>query len=54
MNKCIPEVYMSWAKMIHPDLQALEKRDTFLSDKDDVQNIEFIDGEIHADINMEN
>lgn len=43
------ELSMSWNDFIHPDMEAVERRDEFLN-SNLCENIEFVDGEIHADI----
>ena len=40
---------MSWNDFIHPDMEAVERRDEFLN-SNLCENIEFVDVEIHADI----
>lgn len=42
------ELSMSWNDFIHPDMEAIERRDEFLN-SNLCKNIEFVDGEIHAD-----
>ncbi len=43
------ELSISWKEFIHPDMNAIRRRDEFLN-SNICENIEFIDGEIHADI----
>ena len=42
------ELSMSWNDFIHPDMEAIERRDEFLN-SNLCENIEFVDGEIHTD-----
>lgn len=42
---------MSWNNFIHPDMEAIERRDEFLNSIL-CKNIEFVDGEIHADVSI--
>ena len=46
------EPTISFNELIHPDMDAIAKRDAFLSDREDVRNVEFVNGEIHADIDL--
>ena len=41
------ELSISWNELIHPDMDAIRRRDEFLN-SNMCENIEFIDGEIHA------
>lgn len=43
------ELSISWNELIHPDMDAIRRRDEFLN-SNMCENIEFIDGEIHADL----
>lgn len=43
------ELSISWECLIHPDMEAIRRRDEFLN-SNLCENIEFIGGEIHADI----
>ena len=46
------EQKISFNELIHPDMEAIAKRDAFLSDREDIRNVEFVNGEIHADIDL--
>ena len=43
------ELSISWNELIHPDMDAIRRRDEFLN-SNMCENIEFIDEEIHADL----
>lgn len=45
------ELSITWEQFTHPDMEAIRRRDEFLNSAM-CENIEFIDGEIHADFNM--
>ena len=47
------DFHLSWDCLTHPDQEALAKRDAFLAPKENICNIEFLDGEIHADVKLE-
>ena len=43
------ELSITWEQFTHPDMEAIRRRDEFLN-SNMCENIEFIDGEIHADL----
>ena len=44
------EQHVAWEILSNPNIEAIEKRDKFLADREDIQKIEFVNGEIHAEI----